>query len=341
MVSPDEKSDEKNLLPPPASSAAAYAQLQKQHSGTIILAVVGFYWAASLAVVFLNKFILSSPEYSFPYPLFVTWFQFVVAFVILVVWGSAGRRSKSFSLIPPFEFDLKIARKVMPLTFIYVMMIAFNNLCLEFVEVTFYQVARSLSIIFNIIFTYTLLGAKTSFPALLACGVVFLGFVIGSYGEINFSWQGIIYGVTSSAFVALYGIYVKKTLPILENNQWRLLHYNTTLSIILLLPMVIFSGELEKIYLDAYFIDEVGFWIIMIFTGISGFVINIAMFLQIKFTTPLTSTISGTAKSCFQTGLAAWYFQNPISVMNGLGIILALFGSGLYSWVRYKEMLRR
>ncbi|CAG8747828.1 12495_t:CDS:1, partial [Racocetra fulgida] len=46
-----------------------------------------------------------------------------------------------------------------------------------------------------------------------------MGFVVGSYYEINFSWEGIIYGVASSAFVALYGIYVKKTLGVVENNQ--------------------------------------------------------------------------------------------------------------------------
>lgn len=50
--------------------------------------------------------------------------------------------------------------------------------------------------------------------------MVFLGFVIGSYGEINFSWAGVIYGVGSSAFVALYGIYVQKTLAAVDNNQW-------------------------------------------------------------------------------------------------------------------------
>ncbi|CAG8540876.1 1744_t:CDS:2 [Funneliformis caledonium] len=340
MGSLDEKSDEKPFLPAPATSASAYAHRQKQHSPTIILLVVAFYWLASLAVVFLNKFILSSSEYKFPYPLFVTWFQLLVALIILLVWGTLGKSFKTFSLIPPFEFDMKIARKVIPLTFMYVMMLAFNNLCLQYVEVTFYQVARSLSILFNITFTYTLLGAKTSFAALICCGVVFLGFVIGSYGEINFSWEGIIYGVASSAFVALYGIYVKKTLSAVDNNQWRLLHYNTTLSIVFLFPLVLFSGELQSI-VNVYFLDDWGFWTLMTITGITGFVINIAMFLQIKFTTPLTNTISGTAKSCFQTALAAWYFQNPISPLNGTGIFLALFGSGLYSWVRYREMLRK
>ncbi|CAH1766353.1 2189_t:CDS:2, partial [Entrophospora sp. SA101] len=305
-----------------------------------ILSVVAFYWAASLSLVFLNKFILSTSEYKFPYPLFVTWYQLMIALVVLVIWGSLGKRIKALSIIPPHEFDLGIAVKVMPLTFMYVMMLAFNNLCLQYVEVTFYQVARSLSIIFNIIFTYTLLGQKTSFAALISCGIVFIGFVIGSYGELNFSWEGIIYGVASSAFVALYGIYVKKTLVYVDNNQWRLLHYNTTISIVFLFPMVLLSGELKAIA-DVYFLHEFGFWFLMTITGITGFIINIAMFLQIKFTTPLTNTISGTAKSCVQTALAAWYFQNPISPMNGTGIFLALFGSGLYSWIRFKEMVRK
>lgn len=99
-------------------------------------------------------------------------------------------------------------------------MLALNNLCLQYVEVTFYQVARSLTILFNIFFTYTMLGTATSAPAMVACGIVFAGFIIGSYGEINFSWAGIVYGVGSSLFVALYGIYVKKTLAVVDNNQW-------------------------------------------------------------------------------------------------------------------------
>lgn len=45
-----------------------------------------------------------------------------------------------FSIIPPFEFDTNVAKKVAPLTFVYVMMLALNNLCLKYVEVTFYQV---------------------------------------------------------------------------------------------------------------------------------------------------------------------------------------------------------
>ncbi|KAI8333698.1 triose-phosphate transporter family-domain-containing protein [Chlamydoabsidia padenii] len=278
---------------------------------------------------------------NFNYALFVTWYQLVVALVLLLIFAHLGKTNKTFSIIPPYEFEQQIAKKVAPLTIVYVLMLALNNLCLQYVEVTFYQVARSLSINFTILFTYMILGKTTSFPALVACFIVFLGFAIGSYGEINFSWAGVIYGVGSSAFVALYGIYVQKTLAAVDNNQWKLLHYNTTLAIIFLFPLVLFSGELSEIWATSEAIYDLGFWVLMTITGCTGFGINVAMFLQVKYTSALTNTICGTAKACVQTVLAVMIFQNPISGMNAVGILLALFGSSYYGWVRYQERLSK
>lgn len=50
---------------------------------------------------------------------------------------------KSFPVLGyfrPFEFNTDIARRVLPLMVIFIGMISFNNLCLKYVEVSFYQV---------------------------------------------------------------------------------------------------------------------------------------------------------------------------------------------------------
>ncbi|GAA5797106.1 hypothetical protein HPULCUR_002485 [Helicostylum pulchrum] len=335
MSRKDMDESEEPFLPTPVQSRG-----EKQHPISLIAAVVSFYFVISLSVVFLNKIIMSGSS-DFPYALFVTWYQLVVALILLLIWASLGKSYKLFSIIPPYEFNLAIAKKVAPLTFVYVGMLVMNNLCLKYVHVTFYQVARSLSINFTILFTLLILHKKTSFPALVACGIVFSGFVIGSYGEINFSWPGVFYGVGSSAFVALYGIYVQKTLVVVDNNQWKLLHYNTTLAIIFLSPLLLLSGEISDIMETSEIIYTSSFWVLMTITGVTGFGINIAMFLQVKYTSALTNTISGTAKSCVQTVLAAMIFKNEISALNGLGILLALIGSGYYSWVRYQERISK
>jgi len=170
--------------------------------------------------------------------------------------------------------------------------------------------------VFNILFTYIILGKDTSMSALFSCVIVLAGFFVGAYGEINFSWEGIFYGVSSSIFVALYGIYVKKKLQIVENNEWKLLHYNTFMACIVLFPLVWLSGEFS--FLEApeiHFLWDPYFWFVMTITAVAGFLINIAIFLQIKFTTPLTNTISGTAKACVQTLLGWIVFRNEITSM--------------------------
>ncbi|KAI9277903.1 triose-phosphate transporter family-domain-containing protein [Umbelopsis sp. AD052] len=325
----------------PPSGQFDQSSTTKKSSPNLIALVVLLYFVISLSVVFLNKIILSSAKYDFPYPLFVTWFQLLVALVLLIVCSEVGKWNPSISLIPPYEFDPAIAIRIAPLTAIYVLMLVFNNLCLKYVEVTFYQVARSLSINFTILFTYIILGQKTSPSALLACLIVFLGFAIDSLGEINFSWSGIIYGVGSSAFVALYGIYVKKSLPIVAYNEYKLLHYNTTVAIILLGSILLCSNEVGAIWQNLAAYNNSKFWTLMVLTGITGFGINISVFLQVKFTSPLTNTISGTAKSCLQTLLATLIFQNTITTTNAIGIFLAIFGSSYYSYIRYREMISK
>jgi GDP-fucose transporter C1 len=73
------------FLPAPVQSR------EKQHPLPLIAAVVSFYFIISLSVVFLNKIILSGST-DFPYALFVTWYQLVVALGVLLVWAQLGKR---------------------------------------------------------------------------------------------------------------------------------------------------------------------------------------------------------------------------------------------------------
>ena len=64
-------------------------------------------------------------------------------------------------------------------------MITFNNLCLKHVGVSFYYVGRSLTTVFNVAFTYLILGQKTSMRAILCCFIILLGFWLGVDQESN------------------------------------------------------------------------------------------------------------------------------------------------------------
>lgn len=66
-----------------------------------------------------------------------------------------------------------------PLTILFASMIATNNFCLKYVTVAFYYVGRSLTTIFNVLFTYLILGERTSKNCIFFCVVIIFGFYLG------------------------------------------------------------------------------------------------------------------------------------------------------------------
>ena len=100
------------------------------------------------------------------------------------------------------SISLTILKRVLPLSIVFVAMITFNNLCLKFVGVSFYYIGnffeiffkeysnihikiflsplgRSLTTVFNVIFTYLILGQKTTTRAILCCVTIIFGFWLG------------------------------------------------------------------------------------------------------------------------------------------------------------------
>ncbi|KAL6047034.1 TPT domain-containing protein [Balamuthia mandrillaris] len=238
----------------------------------------------------------------------------------------------------------------MPLTCVYVGMLATNNLCLNYVEVSFFQIARSLSVCFQLLFTNVVLKQRVSMMATAGCMVVIAGFLVGSEGEESsrFSVIGLCFGILSSLFVAMHGLQVKRTLSQIDHrdNEWLTAHYNTLMSLFLLLPLILLSGEPSGLlpflaerplrwWSDS---EMLGFWAMMTLTGLLGFSINLAVFMMIKHTSPLTSVIVGATKSCLQSLLSILIFQNPVPFLNGLGLSMTIVGAFIYSFARYNDM---
>merc|ERR1719273_553114 len=296
---------------------------------------VAFYWVCSLCLVFINKVVMVGDVINLDAPLFMSWTQFAITVICCAILGRIGRYFKPFSFFPPFEYNLSIARKVLPLTLVFLGMIVFNNLCLKYVEVSFYQVARSMTIVCNIVMTYLLLNKRTNRASMICCGAITVGYLMGCDGEVRFDWTGVTFGLLSSLFVALNCIYVKKILPLLDDNSEKLMIYNN-MNAVLILPIfiVLFTDEVIEITVSQYAFQQTQFWGITLIAGIFGFLINFASYIQIKFTSPLTHNVSGTAKAAAQTVIALYVFQNPTTAIGLLGCGLVIIGSFAYSRVK-------
>lgn len=302
--------------------------------------VIALYWVVSISMVFLNKYLLSSPDLRLDAPLFITWFQCLVAVVACWVLPLFRPLHPFFETFPRFEVKVDVALKCLPLSAVFVGMIAFNNLCLKEIGVSFYNVGRSLTTIWNVLLTYLMLGQKTSPKALLCCLFLVLGFILGvdQEGEIgDLSVRGVIYGVLASLFVALNAIYVKKILPIVDNDSWKLTLYNNLNAFFLFVPLMIMASEHEMLA-EFEKITSLYFWAMMTLGGFFGVAIGLVTMLQIKFTSPLTHNISGTAKACAQTVIAVWANSEVKSGLWWVSNLLVLLASAAYTHVRSQEM---
>jgi GDP-fucose transporter C1 len=325
-----------------------------------IASVVATYWFVSISMVYLNKILMSSEGVSISAPLFITWYQCVIT--ALICWAAGkisetiqkrsdvlpmsgdadgtnkGHGGKSFfSQFPKAEYRSDVAKKILPLSIIFVGMITFNNLCLKWVEVSFYNVARSLTIVFNVVLSRFILGSPTSLKTLLCLGVVIAGFFMGANGEVNFSMIGTMFGIMSSLFVSLNSIFTKKVLPAVDNDHWKLTFYNNVNAIVLFMPLMMYYEASTLVAAVNVQMVSPMFWTAMTVAGVFGFSIGIVTVLQIKATSPLSHNISGTAKAAVQSMLAFYIWKNPATVMGIAGMFVVLGGSLLYTIVKMRE----
>lgn len=241
------------------------------------------------------------------------------------------------SQFPKATFKPSIAIRIFPLSLVFVGMITFNNLCLTFVQVSFYNVARSLTIVFNIFLSWMILGIKSSGQTVSCLIIVIAGFYIGCQGELNYSSQGTYFGTISSLFVSLNSIYTKKVLALVDDNHWKLTFYNNVNACMILLPLV-YHYEMKFILFEhPEQLSDRFFWTLMILAGCLGFMIGIVTVLQIKATSPLCHNFSGTGKALVQSLAAFYVWKNEPTKEGVMGIVIVLGGSLLYTYMKMKE----
>ena len=280
-------------------------------------------------MVFINKFLVGDSDDTYDTSLVVSWVQCVVSIVTM----------KAANLISPshvnITFSLKksLRRPIVLLSFVFVVQLSFNNICLKHVGVAFFQVARSMTLIFTVILSSLILRSTIRPRIVIPCLVIAFGFVLGIDQESmagTLSKSGVLFGVTSSLFVAINGIMTKRNLEILPDNTEQLIFYNNFNAIILFLPIVIATGQFQALTLSSH-AQSVSFWVFLMFSGVLATAMGWVSTLQIKLTSPVTHHISSNCKSIFQTAVAVLYFGLEKSFFWWLSVVCVVVGVFLYA----------
>ncbi len=319
-------------------------------------------------MVMANKWVLAEHPGT---PIFFLWTQLAVAVVLLMIshainWirlptassadtlDSDPSSSSSSSLSDYFPaLDWRKASQCKSLIAVNVIGLTLNTLCLKDIDASLFQVARSLVLPFTVLLQYVVLKQPSTMGVLLSCAIVCSGFWVGLFGtDAKFTkgvtMSGVVFGILSSITTALHAIVIKSSMGVFQGNMLEMAWYNNVLSAIGMLPVVLMVGELPSIIslfnggLQQQMNDKSNtsssalstFMVGVLVTGIFGFLINIAGFLQIKVTSPVTHMVSSAVRGVLQTFLAVWLFNDVLTGARVSGIVLILGGSTAYTWLR-------
>jgi hypothetical protein len=275
------------------------------------------------------------------------------------ILGSIGRWCTSFSGGIAgggfFEFDLAVVKQVLPVAIIFVAKLTLSNLSFAYSQLPIYTLARVGIVPLSLLFTAFLTGASHSVSTLSSTLTATLTLLVAtSRANARVTWESIVAGVFSSIFVALYPVQLHRTYKTLVASlvpqgeligtfsssnapvdysgsreearaYWRLLHYTSLLSIMILTPIVFLSGEISNISRNCYILDVFFHWLMVVCGGLGSWAVFFSTIALTRATSPLTSTFLFVPRAAFLLPIMAG-FKMPSYAWIGIGMCWASCG---------------
>jgi hypothetical protein len=251
-----------------------------------------------------------------------------------------------------FEFDLQVVKTVLPCAVIFVAKVILSNLSFAYAQLPIYVLARIGIVPFSLFFTYFLGQTTHSVSTISSALTATLTLLVATArANVRVTWESIVAGVFSAIFVALYPVQLQRTYKNLVASlvpsgdligtfpsstapsdfsgtreearaYWRLLHYTSTLSILIFIPIVFLSGEVTNIWRNCYFLDVFFHWLMVFCGGLGSWAVFWCTMALTRATSPLTTTFLFVPRAAFLLPIMA-SFRMPAYSWIGMGICWA------------------
>jgi hypothetical protein len=269
-----------------------------------------------------------------------------------------------------FEFDPKVARRASSLAIVYAMEVLLSNISFTYTQFPVYIISRIGIIPLTLGFSTYLNGASHSVNVLSAALSGMLNLIIATYRPssglgLRIPWESVIAGIASSVFAALYPVQLQNTFKklltpiILQINAdagstpfyssgpsdawgskeesraaWQLLHYTSLISVIIITPIALISGELGHILRNCYFLDGIFFWFMVCCCALGTWAMFIGAFLLTRATSAATTNFLFIPRSAFMISVLK-SFRRP--TYSWVGITMCWVSCLWFLYTRRKE----
>ncbi|KAL1817964.1 hypothetical protein DCAR_0522464 [Daucus carota subsp. sativus] len=299
-------------------------------------AYILLYIALSAGQIFFNKWVLSSKEINFPYPLGLTLLHMIFSSVLCFV---LTKFSKILKVEEGMTTDIYV-RSVIPIGATFAVTLWLGNSAYLYISVSFAQMLKAVMPVAVFILGVAAGLEVMSYRMLLVMSVISFGVLVASYGEIDINWIGVIYqmgGVVAEALRLIFmEILVKRKGRKL--NPISIMYYVSPCSALCLFIPWLF---LEKPKMDAQ--KSWSFQPFMLtLNSLCTFALNVSVFVVISHTSALTIRVAGVVKDWVVVLLSALLFADTkLTLINICGYAIAIAGVASYNNFKLKKEATR
>ncbi|KAJ7294914.1 hypothetical protein O6H91_Y007100 [Diphasiastrum complanatum] len=304
----------------------------QRSSLALVYAYLLLYISLSSGQIFFNKWVLSSKQLNFPFPLSLTLLHMVFSSVLCFM---TVRVFKLVDLQDGMTFEMYIT-SVCPIGAMFAMTLWLGNTAYLYISVAFAQMLKAIMPVAVFVF-----GALVGLEALnlrmmsIMCLISF-GVLVASFGEINFNWAGVIYqlgGVIGEASrLILMELLIKRKG--LKLDPITMMYYVSPCSAFFLSIPWLF---MEKPKMDSNLQWKFDPFIVSL-NALCTFALNVSVFLVISHTSALTIRVAGVVRDWIVVLLSTLIFlDSKLTLVNILGYLVAMTGVAIYNKHKLKE----
>jgi len=290
---------------------------------------VTFFSTSSLGSIFVNKACLTGYRFGFPNTLMTM--QIVAGVLLLFVL-------RLFRIVHIPALKAKQFPLVVYPTVTWIMNVLIGLYALKMVNIPMFSTLRRLSMVF--VMTMEWLDGKVfSNRIVLAVVIIVFGSILSAVGDLTFSTLGYTLVFANNLMTALYLQSVKRALVSLNLNALQLYYYTSLIGIPLITTLALTTDYASAVAAvrERPELQTDGFVIALFLSAVSSFLVNYSTNMTTHYTSPLTTAVSSQTKNFLQTALGMLSWGYEFTVLNVVGLLTALIGSCLYSFVRFKE----
>lgn len=290
--------------------------------------VAVFYAVSSMFLSLFNKSLLSS----FAFNGYFLLLAYQMAFSLFLCVVSRDYLGNPFK-IPAYDYGLHKGSFLLGV--LYVANVGAGLIGLQLVNIPLFLCIRRLTTPTILLYDFVARKKVQSKEINASIFFIFAGTIIAGYETLTADLFGYAVTMLNNLFTAASMAFQK---DFFDKNQgvkltaFGVLYFNSLTALPLAFVLSLVTSEISSLSSFAH-VGSLSFWINFIIAGSLGPILTYSSVLSTTYNSPLSTSVTGTAKDICLTVAGALSFSDfEATTTNVFGILLSFIGTGIYSW---------